>query len=121
MEQNIKDALDRMTVLFGKNVVSTLLQERDNGGNSLAHLAVQKSLTDLIAYILPKVPEAHKILNDDGYNPLHLAVQMNNTDLVRSISKQEHFNVNEQMHNGETALHIADQLGDRGMLEQLIE
>ena len=68
-------------------------------------------------FVLKKTKDPYKIFNKEGYNPLHLAVQTN--CMVACFS--EHFDVNIHMNNGETALHIAAQLGDSSSLEALIE
>ena len=110
-----------MSVVFGEQVVLKLCNARDNGGNTLLHLAVCKSLIELISFILSKTPGAHKILNQEGYNPLHLAVQMDSIDMVKCISQQEHFDVDVCIRNKETALHIAAQLGYSKILGELIK
>ena len=52
---------------------------------------------------------------------MHLAVQMDDIDIVRIISQHKGFDVNKRMKNGETALHIAAQLGHSKMFGELIE
>ena len=120
-QEDIIEALDRMTMMFGEHVVSNLCKKTDNGGNNLLHLAVHKSLMELISFILSKIPNADKLKNNAGYNPLHLVVQINNINIVRRISQQEGFNLDEDMKNGETALHIAAQLGYSKIFGELIE
>ena len=115
------EALKHMTIVFGEEVVSRVCRKTDFGGNSLAHLAVRKSLKLFMEFILPKITEPHNILNKYGYNPLHLAVQTSNRKMARCITQQKNFDVNKPMRNGETALHIAAQLGQPDMLGDLIE
>ena len=120
-KEDIIDALDSISAIFGEQVVSNLCDKTDHGGNSLLHLAVRKSLIELISFILSKTPNTDEIKNLAGYNPLHLAVQMNNFDIVKRILQHEGFDVDECMKNGETALHIAAQLGYSEMFGELIE
>ena len=70
-----------------QQLVSHLYTEKDNRGNSLVHLAVQKSMVKLVSEILSIVLEAHTIKNKDGYIPLHLAVQKNSRPMVKCILK----------------------------------
>ena len=121
MDRDATDTLECMRKIFGKEMVSTLCKEKDNGSNSLFHLAVQKSLTELMTFMLSITQNVHHIFNEDGHNPLHLAVQTSSTEIIKRILEQQHFNTNEPMNNGETALHIAAQLGDSSSLEALIE
>ena len=116
-ESDMIRVLEWMIAIFGENCVSRLCERIDNGGNSLMHLAVRKSLPKLMSFVLKKTKDPHKIFNKEGYNPLHLAVQTNR--MVTYFPK--HFDVNIHMNNGETALHIAAQLGDSSSLEALIE
>ena len=115
------EALKQMTIVFGEKVISKVCQKKDSGDNCLAHLAVRKSLTKFMEFILPKITKPYNILNQYGYNPLHLSVQTNNRKMARSIARQKNFDVNKQMENGETALHLAAQLGQSGMLGELID
>ena len=75
MESSLLVAMQRMTVLFGEEAVATLCKEKDDGGTSLLHIAVQKSFPELLSYIISKTPNGAHIFNEDGYNPLHLAAQ----------------------------------------------
>ena len=120
LEKDLVDAIDHITNIFEDAFVSELVEKKDNGGNSLFHLVVQKSLPELMSFILMKTKNSHKIFNQDGYNPLHLAVQTNNIKMVKLISQDKDFDVNAKMKNGETALHIAAQLGHFNMLGNLI-
>ena len=121
MDKDAKITLECMSSIFEKEVVSVLCMEKDKGGNSLFHLAVQKSLTELMTSMLSIAQNVDRIFNEDGYNPLHLAVQTTCTRMVTCILGQKGFNVNIPMPNGETALHVAAQLGDSNTLADLIE
>ena len=120
-EDDITESLKLMSDMYGLDVVSDLCKQTDKGDNSLVHLAVWKTMMKLMAFVLPKTDKAHEIENKDGYNPLHLAIQRKNVKFVRHISKQESFDVNKPMKNGETALHIAAQFGYCEVLGELIE
>ena len=116
-ESDMIRVLEWMIAIFGEDFVSRLCERIYNGGNSLMHLAVRKSLPKLMSFVLKKTKDPHKIFKKEGYNSLHLAVQTNR--MVTYFPK--HFDVNIHMNNGETALHIAAQLGDSSSLEALIE
>ena len=120
-EKDVAEALKLMNDIYGKQLVSELCKQMDNGGNSLVHLAVRKSMTKLMDKIIPETDKAHEIENKDGHNPLHLAVLMNNITMVRCLLKQRNFDVNKCMENGETALHIAAQFGYTDILGELIK
>ena len=120
-EEDIIETLKRMIRIFGQDVVSQLCAKTDNGGNSLSHLAVRKNMTKLMAFLLPKTTEEHKIFNQNKCNPLHLAVLLKKHEMTTFFSKQRNFNLDERMTNGETALHLAAQLGEATMLGELIE
>ena len=53
-QEDIIEALQRISVVFGEQVVSNLCSKTDKGGNSLLHLAISKSLMELISFILSK-------------------------------------------------------------------
>ena len=121
LEKDLVDAFDHMTNIFEDTFLPMFCKKKDNGGNSLFHLAVQKSLPELMSFFLMKTKNSHEIFNQDGYNPLHLAVQTNNIKMVKLISQDKIFDVNVKMQNGETALHIVAQLGHSNMLGDLIQ
>ena len=120
-ETDVKETLKWMIEIFGKPIVSELCKKEEKGGNTLMHLAVQKSMIKLMDSILQETTDVDNKFNQDGYNPLHLAVQMKQTEMVRCILQKENFDVNIPMRNGETALHIAAQLGDFNTLGHLID
>ena len=120
MERNMIETIKQMTEIFGKLVVDTLCKKTDKGGNSLLHQAVRICMTEFVPFIFPKTIKAYEIFNKEGYNPLHLAVQRREYEMVKCILQDKDFNVNIAMKNGETALHLAAQLGDAHILGELI-
>ena len=70
--------------------------------------------------LLSFTPEAHKLKNNDGYNPLHMAVQNRNKSMVKCILGENNFDINMRVGNGETALHMAAQLFQTDILRDLI-
>ena len=123
-EEDLTKTIELMALIFGEEMISKLCEKSDNDGNSLAHLAVQKSLTKLLSFILLKTDGVHKIFNKDGYNPFHLAVRMDNRNVVRcfkDILKKIPEIINIRMSNKETALHLAAQCGGYEVLSELIK
>ena len=57
----------------------------------------------------------------EGYNELHVAVHEENNDEVKRLLLQKKIGVNSKTPDGETALHIAAQLGHTKLLGSLIE
>ena len=93
-ETDMITVLKWMIDIFTEDFISGLCKKMDKGGNSLAHLAVRKSLKQLTGFILSKIPEADQIFNNEGYNPLHLAVKGKKLEVIASILDQEHFDIN---------------------------
>ena len=124
MEENLVAALEFMMKVFKPESITGLCKIDDNGGSCLLHYAVRKSLIKLVDLLITRTPKADKKRNSDGFNPLHLAVTSNNIEMVKCILQRrrvtEDFNVNSCMLNGETALHIAAQLGYHEIFTELI-
>ena len=120
-ESDMIRVLEWVIAIFGEDLMSGLCEKTDKGGNNLVHLAVRKSLPKLKEFILLKSTKSHEIFNKEGYNPLHLAVKRNDAEVTQIILQQKHFNINTNMFNGETALHISAQLGHCALLRKLIE
>ena len=117
----MKRILQCMNELFKGTVVSEFCKQKDKGGNSVLHLAVRKSLTELMSSMLSIPHEADQLFNQDGHNPLHLAAQTTSTRMVTCILERGEFDVNVRMLNGETVLHMVAQLGDSSTLAYLIK
>ena len=117
-EQIIK-AMEMIAGIFGEDAVSKLCQMTDTKKNNLLHLAGQRSLKDLVSYLLPRTIVDVKKLNSDGLNPLHVAVYKNDCELIQSILNTE-VDVDSKTLSQETSLHIAAKQGHLEALEELI-
>ena len=66
-------------MIFGEEAISKVSKKTGNGGKSLVHLVVNKSLTKLTKVSFPDQKKAHEEFDKYGCNPLHFAVLTNNT------------------------------------------
>lgn len=93
-----------------------------NGGDSLAHFAVQKGKdTEPLLRILGKHGVSMQECDDDGNTPLHNAVQENNMDAIRILVDDMGVDLTLRNKAGKTPLHIAVDLESEHILSYFKE
>ena len=103
-----------------------LAQQQDSHGHSLLYLAVRKSMTGLLEWLLDRQPASGSATglftgsNDEQTGPLHLAAKMGDESLVHLLL-EKNADVNLQDMYGLTALHLATQSGNGNIVRLLLE
>ena len=123
METDVIKLMDIISETCMEEPVGTLFQHKDEGGNNLLHLTVDKSLKELVCNLLTRRKELSKERNLDGHNPFHRALFKNNTEIIScflEIVESTMGLVHDRMPNKETALHLAAKSGNTQIVKELI-
>ena len=82
METDVIKLMDIISETCMEEPVGTLFQFKDEGFNNLLHLTLDKSLKELVYYLLTRRQELSNEQNLDGCNPFHRALYKNNTEII---------------------------------------